>query len=485
MASPSTQVEHTGSFFVALEIRCQSEDLVAEILAMQLRWGSCSAVQSGGPTNSNSVHAVGRQESPQIRTVDFERKTSETPAYLLWTAVPPVHVSSRGPPDPAQSHLPLQKQVLETTGKVILASPTGAVTGRLEFAKHGEDTDNHYDMLFDLGSNDFWVISKSCEGKYRGAPEYAYPARGWIQTETETRHYKISNRVFEVTYVDGSVVRYKLHADTVRFPPSPHLGQINPTWSSVSLGVAFEVEGCIVRSPFSGVVGLGRRMLNELPASFLHQIRDILTSPEMTIMLGRDSGRITFGMRPSWQTDNPADQQWSKNIPVVDTDHWCNLWMVTSPKKRLNGEEILTPGGLAIFDTGTPFCWLDTEIVEKFYRQVPHKKHVATGIFLIPKNFVEYPSFELQLGEEDDMFQVSTFFDSHYKLDADQGAIGYQAGAIQPKSLISEYGGPDIIGRVVLINMELNLQFPPGSSDTHKVAWRQKRAAEVGVRANW
>ncbi|KAJ7194313.1 aspartic peptidase domain-containing protein [Mycena pura] len=417
---------------------------------------------SGAPPEASASHhiaamaleraaeASASQRIAASRTRDKELELSGQPEPSL--SIPWTLMTYSGPVDvdPAQREMGPPRRC-------------GDQVGRLEFSDYGDATDSSYDMLFDTGTRILiWMMSQACEA------------------HIQERHTLIDSGPFSFRYVDGSEAR-KTYRDILRVRPSPHLSAdlCEPRWHHVSLGVAHEVTGCFKFAAYSGIVGLGRQMESggQNP-SFLTQIRPRLTSPEMTIALTRESqtrhtgnlfgepetytdifnlGRITFGARP-----RPSNEVWWENI--------------NSTMKRLLGIDIPTPNGLALFDTGSPLCWLDTSLVQQYYSKiVRHKIHAETGIYMVPADSVpeEFPSLELQLGNA--MFTLRALYDDHY-----EPREGYRVGPIQPKSvLLSDYNGPDIIGRTALINMELNLQFP--EDGTHRVAWREKEETDIGV----
>ncbi|KAJ7850920.1 aspartic peptidase domain-containing protein [Mycena olivaceomarginata] len=357
------------------------------------------------------------------------------------------------------------------------------MVGRLEFSDYDKETDSRYDMLFDLGSSPFWVISSDLESIFMGATEFGQGAHGLVKQD---RNIRVNPGPFTSSYVDGSGVTYSTVRDVLRIPASEHLpaNLRQPRWIHVIIGVANHAWGRIKEAPFSGIVGLGRQMASDKshPPSFLSQIGPRLTRPELTIALTRHIGRISFGKRPNLSVTK--ELSWSKNIPVVD---YYNLWVVSSPKKFIENVEIQSPGQLAMFDTGSVFSYLDDAVVRKIYDHIPeHKKDPTTNLFLVPTDLFGYPKVQLQLGDADDIFELGSFFDEFFEPNiATDTTTVYRAGSIQPKSVLPNYSGPDIIGLTALINMELNLQFPASDEGAHKVAWRHKEKNATGVKADW
>ncbi|KAJ7935027.1 aspartic peptidase domain-containing protein [Mycena leptocephala] len=301
-----------------------------------------------------------------------------------------------------------------------------------------------------------------------------------------------------VKYADGSFAEYELWNDYVYLHPywaPPPAGEPYKPWLHLTFGVTSKISALFKNAPTSGILGLGRRSVidNRLtrPPTFLQQIRPLLDSPEMTILLARTSGfvlmsspsnvimttnrYITFGRRPVF--DNaPNVGHWHNYIPILGDEHW----KFASNTKKLNGQVYKYNNGTAELDTGAAFCYLDDKFVKEYYAQIPGSttKHLGAEseerlCHLIPVTMNATPRVELDIGG-----YFFTLERSHLPQAATQrvGATRYYVGALQPKSLLTGPGGvdnaPDLIGRVALVNMEIVLQMP--DNKPHTMSWRRK-----------
>ncbi|KAJ7242852.1 hypothetical protein B0H12DRAFT_840272 [Mycena haematopus] len=197
----------------------------------------------------------------------------------------------------------------------------------------------------------------------------------------------------------------------------------------------------------------------------------MLTSPEMTLRMTQEQ-RIVFGSRSSQILDND-DGTWNNGIPAQGQGHW----KVTSKQRFINDNVYDSSSQMAIFDTGAMSCYLDDEFVDKVYDLIPGWKKDRKGYYMFPMKTVERIQRELQVALD---FGGVPFVLEHllddgstkYKNETD--GEDYRRGVIQPKSIIKDGGwtGPDIIGRAVLVSMELNFQFPKHGQ--HLTSWKRK-----------
>ncbi|KAJ6528710.1 hypothetical protein B0H10DRAFT_2248589 [Mycena sp. CBHHK59/15] len=173
---------------------------------------------------------------------------------------------------------------------------------------------------------------------------------------------------------------------------------------------------------------------------------------------------ITFGKRPRFP-DGPHADPWHNDIPLLGHDHW----QFSSKIKKLNGKQYNYSDGTAELDTGAAFCYLDDDFVKDYYTQIP----AATTINLSPDRSQErhYQLIPVKA-------KVTARAATHWL-----GPTEYYIGALQPKSLLMSghggaYHGPDLIGRVALVNMQIVLQFPENKA--HTMSWQRKKTNFAG-----
>ncbi|KAJ7435513.1 aspartic peptidase domain-containing protein [Mycena galericulata] len=366
--------------------------------------------------------------------------------------------------------------IVEVVGTLVFGQPRDPLIKRRNFP-----------LEFDLGSRDLWVYGKDLqetEACPQGAP--GFPALFWFERSAATSR-QVSDVTYTVDYADGSFAKYQLWNDYVYLRPywaPPPVEEPYKPWLHLTFGVASEISPSFKNAPTSGILGLGRRTVldNRLTRSptFLQQIRPLLESPEMTILLARTSGYITFGRRPVFNAPNVG--HWHNYIPILGHEHW----MFSSNTKKLNGKEYTYSNGTAELDTGAAFCYVDDNFVRAYYAQIPGSttKRLGTGsqqllYHLIPVTVNATPRVELDIGGS-----LFTLERSHLPQAATQrvGAAKYYVGALQPKSLLTgpggAYNGPDLIGRVALVNMEIVLQMP--DNKPHTMSWGRKDADFTG-----
>ncbi|KAJ7187033.1 aspartic peptidase domain-containing protein [Mycena filopes] len=345
-----------------------------------------------------------------------------------------------------------------------------------------------FSVEVDLGSSATWLYGTDCKDFETGPRGTAgSAARFWNFFENSTSS-KLSSKEHVRDYADGSHVYFNLYSDFVQFQPHRPLPtqERGREWCMMVFGVAQKLLGDFKLSPASGILGLGRSIsdlsYSDEPVSFLQQIGSQLRSPELVIMLSPVRGTVTFGRRSQFQPSNMVGP-WFNDIPVLGSTHW----IVSSKRKILNGRESKSKNGTLVLDTGAAFCYVDHTFAQDVYATIPGSRwdvknsgsgNRQRGLFMVPLDLkeTEAPTIEFDVGGY--LFKLEDFFLSREKLEIyEHKNIAYAVGAIQstdnlfPQSA-SPYTGPEIMGRVALMNMELVCQFP--NDKPHTISWRRK-----------
>ncbi|KAJ7788686.1 hypothetical protein B0H14DRAFT_2628024 [Mycena olivaceomarginata] len=300
----------------------------------------------------------------------------------------------------------------------------------------------------DDGQFDAWVYGLKCKNTDtlypKGFP--ASPAKFWY-SESSERSRRVGDKVYTARYADGSFAGKILDNRLTRSP----------------VVFKFNCTRTIIDSDF-------RRSFSKFGLSW----------------------NITFGSRPHFgeAVDNISGP-WRNNIPVLGEEHW----IVSSTTKKLNDTTYTYANGTAELDTGVAFCYLEDKFVEDFYSRIPGcgKKNLGRKgddqkrlYHLIPVEVNVTPRVELDIGGYLFALENSRLPQAvEHKIDERL----YYVGAIQPKTLLTHnsgaaYNGPDLIGRVTLVNMEAVFQMPEKGS--HTMSWRRKPTGFTGpARRDW
>ncbi|KAJ6607655.1 hypothetical protein B0H10DRAFT_2305440 [Mycena sp. CBHHK59/15] len=190
---------------------------------------------------------------------------------------------------------------------------------------------------------------------------------------------------------------------------------------------------------------------------------------------------------------------WHNNLPLLGEEHW----IIPSITKTLNGKAYTYPNGMAEVDTGashihgpnpafptydlegSAFCYVDDKFVKVFYSFIPGATTLKLGALdaiyhMIPVDSSAAPNVELDIGGHLFTLQHSFLPGS---LQHDIANQMYYVGAIQSKTILfpghqGNYNGPDLIGRVALINMQVVLHMP--DKGPHTLSWRTKETHFTG-----
>ncbi|KAJ7216685.1 hypothetical protein C8J57DRAFT_1396372 [Mycena rebaudengoi] len=150
-----------------------------------------------------------------------------------------------------------------------------------------------YRVEFDIASPDFWLFGLDI--KILKSPNVPRYGTFWRYiNEPERTNTPVEEKVHSIIYADGSATEFKYAGDFLEFIPHDPPPRIDPLeyWIFFHFGVAHEVSAQFKGSPASGIVGLGRAKSTRDRPTFLGQLREHLTTPEMTIVLGLAEGSV-------------------------------------------------------------------------------------------------------------------------------------------------------------------------------------------------
>ncbi|KAJ6590215.1 hypothetical protein B0H10DRAFT_1961210 [Mycena sp. CBHHK59/15] len=357
-------------------------------------------------------------------------------------------------------------------------------------------------LEFDLGSSDLWVYGQDCQNPRICGPGYpkgsgSSGAMFWFCNPE--RSSQISKWLLRGSVLDGTIrsvqlltrkPEYQLWHDFVYLhpywgPPPPNEPQ--KAWLNLEFGVAIKVSPLFELAPTSGILGLGRRR------SGVSSIT-IEGNPGDDYLIGKEPRRPIF----SRAVDDKSGP-WHNNLPLLGEEHW----IIPSITKTLNGKAYTYPNGMAEVDTGashihgpnpafptydlegSAFCYVDDKFVKVFYSFIPGATTMKLGALdaiyhMIPVDSSAAPNVELDIGGHLFTLQHSFLPGS---LQHDIANQMYYVGAIQSKTILfpghqGNYNGPDLIGRVALINMQVVLHMP--DKGPHTLSWRTKETHFTG-----
>ncbi|KAJ7862939.1 aspartic peptidase domain-containing protein [Mycena olivaceomarginata] len=489
METPS----HFPGFF-DVELKIGPLDHAAELLdaqAARLRYmtrrqWSESSEQAPNPSTA-IFSAKSSTVTPAMRSPGQSQSGAHFPERYAAQPVP-VH-SDRGPDLVVQD--PGYDQFLTTSMATNARGKFCQVVTKLRFGEPGgtiRAVEREFPLEVDLGKNPLpcrsWVYGRECQIPGTPYPKgtVGSPAMFWHSFGPH-RSSRQSDRKHSTTYADGSTAHYTLWDDYIYLRLNdahrPRPTQRRPGF------ISFQFQ----YSPASGILGLGRRIsrnlddVNSTPPTFLEQVRGRLQSPEFAILLTDTIGFVTFGRRAVFE---PTEYSWHTYLPLLGNDHW----KVASTVKELNGIRYAYEGGEAELDTGTAFCYLSQNFVDAFYLCIPgfvvgpaanaNTTARPQNIYYVPVDSSAVPDVRFDIGGHMFTLEIMHLPGGMKHL---IGTKSYYIGAVQSKTVLyptdnRQYDGPDLIGRVALINMEVVFQMP--YDKPHTISWRRKAKNVTG-----
>ncbi|KAJ5178303.1 Peptidase aspartic catalytic [Penicillium coprophilum] len=239
----------------------------------------------------------------------------------------------------------------EQTGAVDATS----VDGDVEFVSPVNIGGQTFDMNFDSGSADMWVLSSKLPKSLRSSREVYEPSKS-------SSFEELNNSTFKIKYGDSSYATGEVGKDDVSIGGVKVAGQ--------SFGLATDISQTFAEDTKSnGIVGLGFSSINTvMPVSqhtFFDNVAHSLSEPVFTVrLLSNGVGEYEFGT-----VDHSKYRGVMANVSV---DSSKGFWQFDSTQYAIGGGPLhpIINAPSAIADTGTSLMLASPDVAEAYYKQV-------------------------------------------------------------------------------------------------------------------
>ena len=223
-----------------------------------------------------------------------------------------------------------------------------------------------FQLDFDTGSSDLWVLGTSLRNS--GSSSHTYYSPG----STATR---VSGETWSISYGDGSSASGTVYSDTVTIGGTTVTGQYveSATRASSEFTGAGTVEDGLLGLAFDSINTASPRRATTFVTNAINQG---LPSKVFTALLKKGApGSYTFGTIPA--------SQHTGSITYTNVDNSQGFWSFT-PTSYAIGSAAARSGSLTgIADTGTTLLLLPDSIVTAYYRQVSGAQ-TSSGAYIFP-----------------------------------------------------------------------------------------------------
>ncbi|KKY17526.1 putative aspartic endopeptidase pep1 [Phaeomoniella chlamydospora] len=224
--------------------------------------------------------------------------------------------------------------------------------------------DQTFELDFDTGSSDLWVLGSSLSSKGNGHTYYT-------PSSSATRE---SGETWSISYGDGSSASGTVYSDTVTIGGTTVTGQAVESASKAS-------SEFTASSPEDGLVGLAFDSINtaspnQVSTFFTNAIDQGLPEALFTALLKHnEAGKYTFGELDS--------SQYSGDITYTDVDDSDGFWTFSPSGYAVGSGSTKSSSALTgIADTGTTLMLLDTSVASAYWGQVSSASYTdETWIF--------------------------------------------------------------------------------------------------------
>lgn len=278
---------------------------------------------------------------------------------------------------PATSSASSEPHGTASTGSVV-ATPQPQDNEYLCNVEIGGSKPTTFKMILDTGSSDLWVASNGLpQSEQKGKKLYdASPAN------------LIANSKWNISYADGSGASGKVYRDTV------NIGGVTVTSQGVEAATSMAAE--FSKGGEDGLVGLGFPQQNtaqpQQKTFFENAVDQGLPKNLFAVELKHQKpGSYDFGFIDS--------KKHTGEIAYTDVDTSTGHWTFTPTGYSIGNGSMVKGSYPGTADTGTVLIELNYEMVEAYYKQVPHAQDdQGAGGYVFPCSS-QLPDLTLQIGD--------------------------------------------------------------------------------------
>jgi hypothetical protein len=244
--------------------------------------------------------------------------------------------------------------------------PDVAYFGQITF---GTGTPQNFDIQFDTGSGDLFVIGKDC-----GSP--ACEDKPKYDSDLDTSFTLIDGKDFSVEYADGTEANGNSAKTTIVIAGISVEAQ--------EFGVVNEITDDF-EHPYEGIMGMAfsEASDNEQTTPITTLINNQqLDNPQFSFMLGRDADQSPSELTIGGSNPDRYHADTLTFTHVVDDN--AGTWEIPIDNCVVDGEELNLEGRTGIIDTGSTRIILPLDDAETFYSKIPTAIDNEDGTYALP-----------------------------------------------------------------------------------------------------
>ncbi|CAG8540484.1 24413_t:CDS:2, partial [Racocetra persica] len=235
-----------------------------------------------------------------------------------------------------------------------------------------------FDVLFDLGSADFWVPSSNCT-------HFACASRRKFN-ESLSKTFTLIGDPFTIGYVAGSV-------SGITGMDNLLLGGISIKNQTFGLELS---DGVFAPLDFDGVLGMGFDSLSQIktrtPFSRMVEQKTV-KNPYFSFYLQRPNDKADVGELTIGDIDATKFIGKLSYNKVSDFDGKYLFWIIHLDDASINGNKLNYTKRKALFDSGSPLVFMPLDDVKEFHSLINGSHSDESGKFYVPCNMTDQVAF--------------------------------------------------------------------------------------------
>ncbi|KAF9374497.1 hypothetical protein CPC16_001262 [Podila verticillata] len=369
----------------ACDSDCQKDNLINALTKIAVSKRRYSTRSNNPLTLSKDLHLISEDLDVRERVADFMKRSMPTQEenFLNFgkknqkSKSKSVHKQDAKDNKKKQANKVRNGDISKPQTRIKLHS-IGTVSGYYGQVQIGNPPQS-FDVVFDTGSSDLWIPSSNCQ------EDGCLAHQRFVGASSSTYETTNPPQSFEIEYGTGDVTGV-ISEDIIT------IGGV-PSTNPIRFAESLTSSALFGRAVFDGVFGLAYQEMSssgEIPPFLAMTEQKAMHNGVFGFYMGKGQGELSLG---GYDGSMIAGNEvlWSNVIKK-------GYWEIKMQRVKSGNVDILKTPVHAIVDTGTTQIILPVDLARHLHSRVlPGAKHIHDGIYSLPCNGEDMPTFRFQI----------------------------------------------------------------------------------------